>query len=87
MNPWRGLAGLPREVWLLCASTLVNRLGTMALPFLVLYLTDGRRWTPQEASFGMMVWATPGCSRPASGPPGACSWCFPWPPAGPSSSP
>ena len=39
MNPWRGLQGLPREVWLLCTATLVNRAGTMALPFLVLYLT------------------------------------------------
>ncbi len=56
MNPWRGLRGLPREVWLVCASTLVNRLGTMALPFLVLYLTEGRRWTPEEAGFGMMVY-------------------------------
>jgi predicted MFS family arabinose efflux permease len=56
MNPWRGLRGLPREVWLLCVSTLINRLGTMALPFLVLYLTEGRRWTPQEAGIGMMVY-------------------------------
>lgn len=56
MNPWRGLHGLPREVWLVCASTLVNRLGTMALPFLVLYLTEGRHWTPGEAGFGMMVY-------------------------------
>jgi predicted MFS family arabinose efflux permease len=56
MNPWRGLRGLPRAVWLVCASTLVNRLGTMALPFLVLYLTEGRRWTPGEAGFGMMVY-------------------------------
>lgn len=56
MNPWRGLRGLPREVWLVCASTLINRLGTMALPFLVLYLTEGRRWTPEEAGIGMMVY-------------------------------
>ena len=56
MNPWRGLKGLPREVWLVCASTLVNRMGTMALPFLVLYLTEGRHWTPGEAGFGMMVY-------------------------------
>lgn len=39
-NPWAGLAGLPREVWALGAATLVNRMGTMALPFLVLYLTE-----------------------------------------------
>ncbi|MCE1204976.1 MAG: MFS transporter [Holophagaceae bacterium] len=56
VNPWRGLRGLPREVWLVCASTLINRLGTMALPFLVLYLTEGRHWTPAEAGYGMMVY-------------------------------
>ena len=39
-HPWRSLAGLPREVWFLCAATLVNRAGTMVLPFLVLYLTE-----------------------------------------------
>jgi MFS family permease len=39
MNPWRGLRGLPREIWILFAATLVNRCGTMVLPFLVLYLT------------------------------------------------
>ncbi len=65
MNPWRGLRGLPREVWLVCASTLVNRLGTMALPFLVLYLTEGRRWTPAEAGFGMMAY---GAGALATGP-------------------
>ena len=56
MNPWKGLRGLPREVWLICASTLVNRLGTMALPFLVLYLTEARHWSPAEAGFGMMAY-------------------------------
>lgn len=55
-HPWRGLRGLPSEVWLVCASTLVNRLGTMALPFLVLYLTQGRHWTPGEAGMAMMVY-------------------------------
>ena len=39
MNPWRGLRGLPREVWILFTATLVNRAGSMVLPFLVLYLT------------------------------------------------
>lgn len=65
MNPWKGLRGLPREVWLVCASTLVNRLGTMALPFLVLYLTEARRWTPEQAAFGMMVY---GAGALAAGP-------------------
>lgn len=65
MNPWKGLRGLPREVWIICGITLVNRLGTMALPFLVLYLTEGRRWTPQEAGLGMMVY---GAGALAAGP-------------------
>ncbi|MEP6621339.1 MAG: MFS transporter [bacterium] len=39
MNPYRGLRGLPAEVWIVAATTLVNRAGMMALPFLVLYLT------------------------------------------------
>ena len=32
-------AGLPRQVWWLAAAMLVNRAGTMVLPFLTLYLT------------------------------------------------
>jgi predicted MFS family arabinose efflux permease len=39
MKGWGALRGLPREVWILFLATLVNRMGTMALPFLVLYLT------------------------------------------------
>jgi predicted MFS family arabinose efflux permease len=65
LNPWKGLRGLPREVWLVCASTLINRLGTMALPFLVLYLTQGRHWTTTEASYGMLVY---GAGALAAGP-------------------
>src|ERR1700738_2350208 len=42
LNPWRGLGGLPREIWLLFATNLVNRAGMMVLPFLVLYLTRAR---------------------------------------------
>lgn len=32
-------AGLPREVWILAGAMLVNRSGTMVLPFMSLYLT------------------------------------------------
>ena len=38
-NPWRGLAAMPREVWVLFTATLVNKAGSMVLAFLVLYLT------------------------------------------------
>lgn len=47
-NPWASLRGLPLEVWALCASTLVNRIGTMALVFLVLYLTK-MGWKAHDA--------------------------------------
>lgn len=39
MNPYASLRGLPRGVWVLCVATLVNRLGSMAGPFLALYGT------------------------------------------------
>lgn len=56
MNPWRGLSGLPSSVWLVCVSTLVNRLGTMAMPFLVLYLIQDRGWTAEDAGLAMAVY-------------------------------
>ena len=39
MNPWRGLKNIPRSVWLLALTTLINRSGTMVLPFLIIYMT------------------------------------------------
>lgn len=56
MNPWRGLRNLPRQVWILCAATLVNRAGTMVLPFLVLYLTRTLGITPARAALALTVY-------------------------------
>jgi predicted MFS family arabinose efflux permease len=42
-------SGLPRTVWLLSTATLVNRAGTMVLPFLALFLTLKRGYTTPEA--------------------------------------
>src|SRR5262249_28956326 len=64
-HPWRGLEGLPRGVWVLAATTLVNRLGTMALPFLVLYLT---RFLGFGAGRAGSVVAAYGLAAIASGP-------------------
>src|SRR5687767_5875335 len=50
LNPWRGLGGLPREVWLLFATNLINRAGMMVLPFLVLYLTQELGFPPAKAA-------------------------------------
>lgn len=49
MNPWKGLRGLPHEIWVLFVATLTNRAGTMVLPFLVLYLTDHLGFTAAQA--------------------------------------
>lgn len=42
-------AGLSRPVWLLSIATLINRSGTMVLPFLALFLTDERGFTTTQA--------------------------------------
>jgi predicted MFS family arabinose efflux permease len=48
-NPWRGLGALPPQIWIHFAATLVNRMGTMAIPFLVLYLTKDAGFTTERA--------------------------------------
>ncbi|HKB06963.1 MAG TPA: MFS transporter [Candidatus Polarisedimenticolia bacterium] len=55
-HPWKGLGNLPRGVWILFVTTLINRLGTMALPFLVLYLTRSRGFTAGEAGFVVSIY-------------------------------
>jgi predicted MFS family arabinose efflux permease len=42
-------SGLPRSVWLISAATLVNRSGTMVLPFLALFLIGHRGFSTTEA--------------------------------------
>ena len=56
LNPWRGLGGLPREVWLLFATNLVNRAGMMVLPFLVVYLTRQLHFTAAQAGFAFAIY-------------------------------
>jgi MFS family permease len=41
---------LPRENWVLFAASTINRAGTMALPFLVLYLTRNLGFTSDQAA-------------------------------------
>jgi predicted MFS family arabinose efflux permease len=55
-NLWAGLRGLPREAWLLAAGILINRAGTMVLPFLVLYLTRSLQFSPRHAALAIMVY-------------------------------
>ena len=65
LNPYRGLGGLPRGVWILGLATLINRSGTMALPFLALFVTDGLKESPSVAG---AVLATYGAAAFATGP-------------------
>src|ERR1700680_3891032 len=56
VNPWRGLKGLSADVWVIFATTLVNRAGTMVLPFLVLYLVQPLGQPPSLAAFALTVY-------------------------------
>jgi predicted MFS family arabinose efflux permease len=49
MKAWRELSRLPRRLWILAAANLINRAGTMALPFLSLYLIKARGFTVGQA--------------------------------------
>ncbi|HZE07572.1 MAG TPA: MFS transporter [Gemmatimonadaceae bacterium] len=64
-NPWRGLGGLPREIWLLFATNLINRAGMMVLPFLTIYLTRGLHFSAARSGF---VFAVYGATAIIAGP-------------------
>src|SRR5262245_40317695 len=53
---WKGLGELPRPVWVVFASTLVNRAGSMVLSFLVLYLSQDRGFSPERAGFVLFLY-------------------------------
>ncbi len=63
-HPWQGLAGLPADAWVLAGATLINRSGSMVLPFLVLYLTQYVGMSPSLS--GMMLAVYGGSSLVAS---------------------
>ncbi|MEZ4856373.1 MAG: MFS transporter [Gelidibacter sp.] len=50
INTFRGLS---REVWWLALITLINRAGTMVIPFLSLYLTTSLDFTPADVGWIM----------------------------------
>ena len=53
---WKDLRHLPRPVWVVCGSTLVNRAGSMVLTFLVLYLTRDRGFSAERAGFVLFLY-------------------------------
>ena len=56
LNPWKGVGVLPRGLWIISATVLVNRLGTMVLPFLLLYLTQHLRFDAGTAALVMTAY-------------------------------
>jgi MFS family permease len=56
LNPWSNLAGLPRDSWLLAVATLVNRAGTMVLPFLALHFTTNLGFSAGQAGAALGVY-------------------------------
>jgi predicted MFS family arabinose efflux permease len=53
LNPWRSLRGLPRDVWVIFGTLLVNRAGSMILALLAVYATRERGWSATEA--GLLI--------------------------------
>jgi len=64
-NPWRGVGSLPPAVWLVFATTLVNRAGTMVVPFMVLYVT---RYLGVRPALGGLALTVYGVGGLVSGP-------------------
>jgi len=68
LNPWRGVGGLPAPVWIVFATTLVNRAGAMVLPFMVLYVTRHLGVRPALAGLALTVYGIGGLvSGPIAG--------------------
>ncbi|HWM94920.1 MAG TPA: MFS transporter [Thermoanaerobaculia bacterium] len=53
-------SGLDRAIWLLSLTTLVNRSGTMVLPFLVLYLTQKQGFVATDAGKALGIYGLGG---------------------------
>jgi predicted MFS family arabinose efflux permease len=59
-NPWRGVAGLPAPVWIVFATTFVNRAGSMVIPFLALYGTRHLGVRPALAGLALTIYGIGG---------------------------
>lgn len=46
-------SGLSRDIWMLALITLVNRAGTMVIPFMTVYLTQERHFSLAQAGYVM----------------------------------
>ncbi len=52
LNAWRGsYMGIPRDIWFLALVNLVNRVGSMVIAFLTLYLTQRLYFSIEQAGY------------------------------------
>ncbi|MGH9364436.1 MAG: MDR family MFS transporter [Thermoanaerobaculia bacterium] len=56
LEHWKDLRHMPRGMWVLFATTLTNRAGSMVLVFLVLYLTRSLGFSAGRAAFVLLVY-------------------------------
>lgn len=57
-HPWTGLKNIPRNIWLISSATLINRAGTMVLPFVALYARQELNVTTGEAGLVLAFYGT-----------------------------
>ncbi len=56
LRHWKDLRHLPRAMWVLFATTLTNRVGSMVMPFLVLYLIKSLGFSASRAAFVLLAY-------------------------------
>lgn len=55
-NPYSGLKAIPKNIWMLAAATLINRSGTMVLPFIALYANQVLNVSKSDAGLVLAVY-------------------------------
>ncbi len=55
-NPYSGLKNIPKNIWILAAATLINRSGTMVLPFIALYANQVLNASKSDAGIVLAVY-------------------------------
>lgn len=58
----RAFSGLPIEIWYLAIVVLVNRAGSMVLPFLALYVTEGLQLGESAAGWMLAIYGIGSCA-------------------------
>lgn len=55
-NPYAGLQKIPKNIWMLSIATLINRAGTMVLPFIALYANQILKTSKADSGLVLAVY-------------------------------